>query len=165
MLLRLPTSLVALGLLCGFALSGIGCPPGSGDDDDGTPSATPTAVPGPTPTAKPTPTPVPTPVPTPTPTAVPTPTPTPTPPPCVGSMPLGTENCTDDCQCATGVCWDFSVYDPLCGGSVCSIHCVTNADCVNAFSAAGAPTPGSARCGFDSRCEPIGTGFGAFFCQ
>ncbi len=71
----------------------------------------------------------------------------------------------DDGQCTTGVCWDFADYDPFCGGSTCSISCVTDTDCQNAFAAAGAPFPQNATCGFDHRCDPIGSGFGAFFCQ
>ena len=73
-------------------------------------------------------------------------------------------DCEEDVDCATGVCWDFNDYDPLCFGSVCSIGCGVTQDCFDAFTAAGAPDPGSATCGIDGRCDPVGTGFGAFAC-
>ena len=81
----------------------------------------------------------------------------------VGTLPLGTD-CVDDIDCVTGVCWDFNDYDPYCGGAVCSALCVTDQDCINAFTAGGAPYPMSVTCGGDGRCDPLASGFGAFFC-
>jgi len=80
-----------------------------------------------------------------------------------GILPIG-DPCSDDNQCATGVCWDFSDYDPLCFGAVCSDSCITHQDCINAFNAAGAPFPQGATCGLDGRCDPVSSGFGAFAC-
>ena len=79
--------------------------------------------------------------------------------------PLGTAGCEADDECSTGVCWDFANYDALCGGSACSTVCVDDQDCAAAFAAAGAENPLGATCGADGRCSPIGSGFGAFFCQ
>ncbi len=80
------------------------------------------------------------------------------------TLDLGDENCTLDAECTTGVCWDFADYDPFCGGSVCSSNCVNDQQCQNVFAAAGAPFPQNVACGPDGRCDPIGSGFGAFFC-
>jgi len=77
--------------------------------------------------------------------------------------PIGTD-CAEDVDCITGVCWDFNTYDEYCFGAVCSDLCSTPQDCVDAFTLAGAPNPSSATCGFDGRCDPVGTGFGAFAC-
>lgn len=84
---------------------------------------------------------------------------------CIGCDTWGDTGCSADDQCDTGVCWDFADYDPLCGGSTCSIECVSHSDCQSAFASAGAPNASAAQCGTDGRCDPIGTGFGAFFCQ
>jgi hypothetical protein len=78
-------------------------------------------------------------------------------------LPLGAV-CAEDNECESGVCWDFADYDPWCGGAVCSITCVTNLDCELAFGAAGAPDPAGATCGYDLRCDPVGSGIGAFWC-
>ncbi len=78
-------------------------------------------------------------------------------------LPIG-DPCVEDVDCATGVCWDFNDYDPWCFGAFCSDECVTTPDCVAIFTAAGAPSPSAATCGFDGRCDPVGTGFGAFAC-
>jgi len=80
-----------------------------------------------------------------------------------GTLQLG-DPCSDDSECASAVCWDFADYDPLCFGAFCSLECDTTADCVAAYTAAGAPSPSAATCGFDGRCDPVGTGFGAFAC-
>ena len=80
------------------------------------------------------------------------------------TLDLGDENCTLDAECTTGVCWDFADYDPFCGGSVCSATCVNDIQCENLFAAARAPFPAGAVCGPDGRCNPMGSGFGAFFC-
>jgi hypothetical protein len=61
------------------------------------------------------------------------------------------------------VCWDFNDYDPFCFGAVCSVTCQGDDDCVLAFDKA--PNPGNAMCGNDKRCDPVGTGVGAFACQ
>ena len=76
----------------------------------------------------------------------------------------GTSGCTADDQCAGGVCWDFALYDPFCGGTVCSETCATDADCRAAASAAGAASPERATCGSDLKCDLVGTGLGIFFC-
>ena len=78
--------------------------------------------------------------------------------------PLGTPDCASDDACETGVCWDFSDYDALCGGSVCSTTCAEDSECVDAATSAGADTPASATCGDDGRCSFIGTGLGVYFC-
>lgn len=74
------------------------------------------------------------------------------------------EECNSDADCMTGVCWDFSDYDPLCFGTACSVHCMSDADCFNAMAMAGAPNPAASGCGFDGRCSTLGTGFGAYAC-
>jgi hypothetical protein len=73
-------------------------------------------------------------------------------------------DCAIDTDCSSNVCWNFHDYDPWCGGAVCSELCTTDQQCVNVFIAAGAPNPSGAFCGFDGRCDPMGTGMGAFFC-
>lgn len=78
--------------------------------------------------------------------------------------PLGTPGCMSDDACETGVCWDFSDYDALCGGSVCSTTCAEDSECIDAATSAGADTPASATCGDDGRCSFIGTGLGIYFC-
>lgn len=81
----------------------------------------------------------------------------------VGPLEIG-DDCKADNQCMTGVCWDFSDYDPFCFGAVCSIECQNNGDCVQAFTEAGSPNAMGATCGGDGRCEGLGSGFGAFAC-
>ncbi len=78
-------------------------------------------------------------------------------------LPVGAA-CSEDVQCATGVCWDFADYDPYCFGAVCSDTCQTTAECVTIFTNAGASSPQSATCGPDNRCDPVSTGIGAFAC-
>lgn len=80
-----------------------------------------------------------------------------------GDVPVGGE-CAADSECQSGVCWDFNDYDPFCFGTACSVTCVTDQDCIDAMTAAGAPTPQNATCGGDDRCYMLGTGFGAFAC-
>jgi hypothetical protein len=79
-------------------------------------------------------------------------------------LPTGTSDCSVDSDCASGVCWDFKTYDPWCGGTMCTETCLTDADCHQLFTTLGAPTPLDASCGFDGRCNPLGTGLGAFWC-
>lgn len=80
-----------------------------------------------------------------------------------GGLGIG-ETCEDDDECASGVCWDFSDYDKMCGGAVCSTTCKNTDECIEAFEEAGAPTPKGSTCGEDGRCDPVGTGFGDFVC-
>ncbi|MEM9454277.1 MAG: hypothetical protein AAGF11_08870 [Myxococcota bacterium] len=80
-----------------------------------------------------------------------------------GPLAIG-EECFADADCMTGVCWDFSNYDPLCFGTACSVNCASNVECINAMAAAGAPNPGASSCGADGRCETVGTGFGIYAC-
>ena len=79
-------------------------------------------------------------------------------------LPTGTTGCTSDAECASNVCWDFSDYDPYCGGTICSEMCATTADCVAAATAARASSPDRATCGSDNRCDFVGTGLGPFYC-
>lgn len=72
--------------------------------------------------------------------------------------------CIEDGDCASGVCWDFNDYDELCFGAACSVQCMDDADCTEAFEEAGAPAPGKSFCGKDNRCWVIGTGLGGFAC-
>lgn len=81
----------------------------------------------------------------------------------VGPLEVG-DDCNADNECMTGVCWDFSDYDPACFGAVCSVECENNEDCVQAFTDAGSPDPDGAICGVDGRCAGLGSGFGAFAC-
>lgn len=81
-----------------------------------------------------------------------------------GGLPTGSD-CNEDSDCASGVCWDFADYDPFCGGTACSVECVSDDECFEAFDAANAPNPEESFCGEDGRCWVQGTGFGAFFCQ
>jgi hypothetical protein len=74
------------------------------------------------------------------------------------------EECVDDGECVTGICWDFNDYDPLCFGAVCSVTCIDDGDCLAAMTAAGAPTPAGSTCGPDGRCTTLGTGFGMYAC-
>lgn len=80
-----------------------------------------------------------------------------------GPLEIG-ESCNDDSECMTGVCWDFSDYDPFCFGTACSLNCATDIQCVNAMTIAGAPFPMESNCGADGRCSTLGTGFGAYAC-
>jgi hypothetical protein len=80
-----------------------------------------------------------------------------------GGGPVGGD-CTVDDDCPTGLCWDFSEHDPLCGGRVCSIECTTDDHCIDAATAAGAEQPEQANCGSDSQCDLVGTGLGSFQC-
>ncbi len=81
-----------------------------------------------------------------------------------GTLQLG-DMCVEDWECESGVCWDFADYDPYCGGAFCSIPCANTQQCIDAFTAAGAPDPYASGCGADGRCTVIGTGFGAFWCS
>ena len=38
-----------------------------------------------------------------------------------GPLNIGDE-CMDDAECMTGVCWDFNDYDPMCFGTACSVQ-------------------------------------------
>jgi hypothetical protein len=80
--------------------------------------------------------------------------------------PVGSGGCTSDTDCASNVCWDFAEYDPLCGGTVCSVSCTTDAECVDAARTAGATSPDGAACGSDGRCDLVSTGLpgAAFVC-
>ncbi|MEM7154483.1 MAG: hypothetical protein AAF799_16670 [Myxococcota bacterium] len=80
-----------------------------------------------------------------------------------GPLEVG-ESCNDDSECMTGVCWDFSDYDPFCFGTACSVNCASDVQCVNAMAIAGAPDPSASSCGADGRCSTLGTGFGAYAC-
>lgn len=144
-------ALLVLALLITTSLlAGSRCGPGSGDDDTPTPTEHPSPTAEATPTASPTPQPTPTPVPTPT--------------ACPATLDLGQEGCSEDCQCTTGACWDFSDYDPWCFGSMCTAPCETDQECQDAFRDAGASSPHIATCGPDGRCAPVGTGLGAWAC-
>ena len=80
-----------------------------------------------------------------------------------GESPIGAE-CTDDADCSSGVCWDFSDYDPFCFGAICSSECEEDEDCVDVATDAGSIAPENAYCGEDGRCDLVGTGLGAFAC-
>lgn len=80
-----------------------------------------------------------------------------------GPLAVG-EECTSDADCMTGVCWDFSDYDPLCFGTACSVSCVSDVECVEAMTMAGAFNPMGSSCGADGRCSTLGTGFGLYAC-
>lgn len=80
-----------------------------------------------------------------------------------GGFEIG-EDCKVDDECASGVCWNFNDYDKACFGAVCSTTCENTKECQDAFADAGAPTPEGVTCGGDMRCDPIGSGFGAFGC-
>ena len=74
-------------------------------------------------------------------------------------------SCTTGADCASGVCWDFSAIDPLCFGRGCSVGCTTDAECRNAATAAGAPTPGAATCTPTTHtCDLQGTGLVPIAC-
>jgi hypothetical protein len=45
------------------------------------------------------------------------------------------------------------------------VTCVVDQDCWMAFQQAGALDPTATTCGNDGRCNPMGSGFGAFLCQ
>jgi hypothetical protein len=79
-------------------------------------------------------------------------------------LPTGTDGCAVDDDCLSGVCWDFSTYDPWCGGTMCTQTCSTDTECHQLFTTLGAPSPLGASCGFDGRCDPVGTGLGLFWC-
>jgi hypothetical protein len=74
------------------------------------------------------------------------------------------DECRDDSQCQSGVCWDFHDYDALCFGAVCSVTCKEDQDCIDAYTDAGAPFPQGTFCGDDGRCDPVGAGVGSFAC-
>jgi hypothetical protein len=74
------------------------------------------------------------------------------------------EDCTDDAECMTLVCWDFSDYDAMCFGAACSGECMNDDDCVALLTDAGAAYPEQSTCGADGRCTMVGTGFGSFAC-
>ena len=78
-------------------------------------------------------------------------------------LPIGME-CTDNNECASGVCWDFANYDPWCGGAVCSDRCETTEACIDLAFFAGAGSPDGARCGEDGLCDFVGASLGAFWC-
>ena len=73
--------------------------------------------------------------------------------------------CAADEACRSGHCWDFSDYDPYCGGTACTVTCGYDIDCETAFAAVGAPSPAGARCGVDGLCDPVATGLGSFYCE
>lgn len=82
---------------------------------------------------------------------------------CVEGLAFG-EICEEDTDCLSGICWDFSDYDPLCFGKVCSQTCLSDADCQELADLAGAIDPGNARCGQDGLCDLVSTGLGEFAC-
>ncbi|HCP47797.1 MAG TPA: hypothetical protein DIU15_17280, partial [Deltaproteobacteria bacterium] len=55
-----------------------------------------------------------------------------------GGLAAGDQSCTEDADCATGVCWDFSDYDAFCFGTMCSDFCAVDLDCELLFQALGA---------------------------
>jgi len=71
------------------------------------------------------------------------------------------------CQpcCDVGeVCWDFRHYDQLCAGTVCSIPCNTDDECVTYARKKGSSFGDRARCGDDHICDVHRTGLGQFVC-
>lgn len=72
--------------------------------------------------------------------------------------PTGTRGCMEDSECAEGICWSASDYDPLCSGTICSRLCLDDETCQDSAAAAGADNPSGARCGSDNRCDFQGTG-------
>jgi hypothetical protein len=81
-------------------------------------------------------------------------------------MPAGAtgDECESDSDCASGICWNFSDYDPCCFGTACSDVCRTDADCIALAQEAGAAMPEDATCGADNRCDLVGTGLGSWAC-
>jgi hypothetical protein len=82
---------------------------------------------------------------------------------CVPGGATGDE-CMADADCASGVCWNFSDYDPCCFGTACSDACETDGDCQALAADAGATAPENARCGADGLCDLVGTGLGSWAC-
>ena len=80
-------------------------------------------------------------------------------------LPAGDQSCSTDSDCASGICWDFSHYASTCGGTMCSVTCTSDADCVLFFTPLGANNPNSAVCGSDYRCDPLSAQAGGFWCQ
>jgi hypothetical protein len=72
--------------------------------------------------------------------------------------------CREDGDCRSRICWDYSKYDQLCGGKVCSMACATDEECRQAATQAGADTAAGATCGSDKRCDLVGSGLGRFTC-
>jgi hypothetical protein len=81
-----------------------------------------------------------------------------------GTVPYG-QTCTGDSDCASGVCFDFSLVDHYCGGKACSVACSDTAECVQAATTHNAPTPSGSVCGSTGICSIVGTGLGSFWCQ
>lgn len=81
-----------------------------------------------------------------------------------GTTPVGSE-CTDDRECTSGICWDWSDYDPFCFGAVCSGACAMDEECVTLATDAAAPYPDLAYCGDDGLCVLLESGLGAWACQ
>jgi len=82
----------------------------------------------------------------------------------MGGIPVG-EECQEDVQCTTGVCWDWHDYDPGCFGAVCSGACESHEDCVALANDAGAFYPEQAICGDDGLCVLLETGLGEWVCR
>ena len=72
--------------------------------------------------------------------------------------PTGTTGCKNDSDCAEDICWSAKDYDPLCFGTICSLLCITDAQCHEAAADAGANNPNAAQCQGDNRCNFQGTG-------
>lgn len=47
---------------------------------------------------------------------------------CQGDKAIG-QACTSDRECATGVCLDLSIVEPICSGRVCTATCTQATDC------------------------------------
>ncbi len=83
-------------------------------------------------------------------------------PSCVGDASIASQ-CS--MACAAGeVCWDFSKYDQFCSGTVCSIPCCSNSECVAYAARKGAAPNNTAGCGSDHICNFVGV-LGSFVCQ
>lgn len=79
--------------------------------------------------------------------------------------PLLGGTCEVDSDCASGHCWDFNDYDPYCYGTVCTVECTSDADCIEAVSNTDAYLPERAQCGDDGLCDVVSTGLGRFVCD
>ncbi len=75
------------------------------------------------------------------------------------------EDCTEDADCESGICWDYGERDASCGGKVCSVLCTTSKACEGLAASAGAASAAGAECGVDDQCDLVGTGLGAFVCE
>jgi hypothetical protein len=71
--------------------------------------------------------------------------------------------CTMTCP-AGQVCWDYSKHDPACSGTICTIPCCIDADCMAYAAQHGAAVQNNSRCGTDHLCNLVGV-LGSFGCQ